>query len=87
VYKVKHNVDGFVRKYKAKLVAKGYAQTYGVNYEETYSLVAKMRIVRAIIIMAVAKGWSLHQMDVKNVFLHGDLQEEVYMEQPLGYVD
>ncbi len=87
MYKVKHNVDGFVRKYKAKLVAKGYAQTYGVNYEETYSLVAKMRIVRAIIIMAVAKGWSLHQMDVKNVFLHGDLQEEVYMEQPLGYVD
>jgi len=46
-----------------------------------------MTTVRAIITMAAAKGWSLHQMDVKNVFFHGDLQEEVYMEQPLGYVD
>jgi len=77
VYKVKHNVDGFVNKYKARLVAKGYAQTYGIDYEETYSPVAKMTTVRTIISMAVAKGWSLHQMDVKNVFLHGDLQEEV----------
>jgi hypothetical protein len=46
-----------------------------------------MTIVRAIIAMVAVKGWSLHQMDVKNVFLHGDLQEEMYMEQPLGYVD
>jgi hypothetical protein len=46
-----------------------------------------MTIVRAIITMAAVKGWSLHQMDVKNVFLHGDLQEEMHMEQPLGYVD
>jgi hypothetical protein len=87
VYKVKHNTNGFVSKYKARLVAKGYAQTYGIDYEETYSLVVKMTTVKTIIVMAVAKGWSLHQMDVKNVFLHGDLQEEVYMEQPLGYVD
>jgi len=69
------------------LVAKGYAQTYGIDYEETYSLVAKMTTVRAIIAMEAAKGWSLHQMDVKNVFLHGDLEEEVYMEQRPGYVD
>jgi hypothetical protein len=87
VYKVKHNADGFLSKYKARLVAKGYAQTYGIDYEETYSLVAKMTTVRTIIVMATSKGWSLHQMDVKNVFLHGDLQEEVYMEQPPGYVD
>jgi hypothetical protein len=86
VYKVKHNTDGFVSRYKARLVTKGYAQTYGIDYEETYSPVAKMTTVRAIIAMA-AKGWSLHQMDVKNVFLHGDLQEEMYMEQPPGYVD
>jgi len=87
VYKVKHNVDGSVSKYKARLVAKGYAQTYGIDYEETYSPIAKMTTIRAIIVMAVAKGWSLHQMDVKNVFLHGDLQEEVYMEQSPGYMD
>jgi hypothetical protein len=87
VYKVKHNADGSMNRYKAKLVAKGYAQIYGIHYEETYSLVAKMTIVRTIIAMAASKGWSLHQMDVKNVFLHGVLQEEVYMEQPPGYVD
>jgi len=59
------------------LVAKGYAQTYGIEYEETYNLVAKMTTVKVIITMAVAKGWLLHQMDVNDVFLHGDLQEEV----------
>jgi hypothetical protein len=87
VYKVKHNVDGSVSRYKARLVAKGYAQTYGIDYEETYSPVAKMTTIRAIIVMATTKGWFLHQMDVKNVFIHRDLQEEMYMEQPPGYVD
>jgi hypothetical protein len=86
VYKVKHNADGSVNRYKARLVAKGYAQPYGIDYEETYSQVAKMTTVRVIIATAVTKGWSLHQMDVKNVFFHGDLQDEVYMEQP-SYVD
>jgi hypothetical protein len=74
-------------RYKARLVAKGYAQTYGIDYEETYSPVAKMTTVKAIIVMATTKGWSLHQMDVNNTFFHGNLQEEVYMEQPPCYVD
>jgi hypothetical protein len=87
VYKVKHNVDGSVSKYKARLIAKDYAQTYGIDYEKTYSRIAKMTTIRAIIIMVATKGWSLHQMDVNNVFLHGDLQEEMYMEQPPSYVD
>jgi len=87
VYKVKHNADGSMNIYKTKFVAKGYAQIYGINYEETYSLLAKMITIKVIIATIVAKGWSSHQMDVKNVFLHGDLQKEVYMEQPLGYVD
>jgi hypothetical protein len=73
VYKVKHNADGYVSRYKVRLVAKGYAQTYGIDYEKTYSPIAKMTIVKVIIAMASTQGWSLHQMDVKNVFLHGDL--------------
>jgi len=87
VYKVKHNADESMSRYKARLVAKGYAQTYGIEYEETYSPIAKMTIVKAIIAMVASNGWSLHQMDVKKIKNHGDLQEEVYMEQPPGYVD
>ena len=86
VYKIKHNADGSVNRYKARLVAKGYAQTYGIDFEETLSPIAKMATVRAPIAMAASKGWELQQMDVKNAFLNGDLQEEVYMEQPKGYV-
>jgi len=73
VYKIKHDADGFMSIYKTRLVTKGYAQTYGIDYEETYSLVAKMTIVKTIIALAIAKGWSLHQMDVDNVFFHGNL--------------
>jgi len=56
VYKVKHNADGYVSRYKARLVAKGYAQTYGIDYEETYNPIAKMKIVKVIIVMATTKG-------------------------------
>ncbi len=73
VYKVKHNADGFMNIYKAKFVTKGYAQTYGIDYEETYSPVAKMTTIKPIVAMIAIKGWSLHQMYVKNVFFHGDL--------------
>ena len=66
VYKMKHNANGSMSKYKARLVAKEYAQTYGIDYEEAFSLVIRMATVRAVIAMAIAKGWSLHQMDVKN---------------------
>ena len=87
LYKVKHNADGSISRYKARLVAKGYAQRYGIDYEETFSPIAKMATICTIIGVATSKGWILHQMDVKNTFLHGDLQEEVYMEQPQGFED
>jgi hypothetical protein len=87
VYKMKHNSDGNISRYKARLVAKGYAQTHGIDYEETFALVAKMATVRAVIAVATSRGWVLYQMDVKNAFLHGKLQEEVYLDQPPRYED
>ena len=85
VYKVKHNSDGSISKYKARLVAKGHAHTHGIDYEETFALVAKMATVHSVIAVAATKGCFLHQMDVKSAFLHGDLQEEVYMDQPTKF--
>ncbi|MCO5570447.1 hypothetical protein L7F22_024169 [Adiantum nelumboides] len=74
-------------RYTARLVAKGYAQTYGIDYEETFAHVTKMKIVRAVTAVVATKGWLLHQMDVKNAFLHGILQEKVYIENPPSFQD
>jgi hypothetical protein len=73
-------------RYKARLVARGYSQTYGIDYNETFAPLAKMNIVRILISCASNFGWPLHQLDVKNAFLHGNLQEEVYMKVPPGMV-
>ena len=85
IFKAKHNANNTVNWYKARLVAKGYAQTHGVDYEETFAPVAKMCTIKTVIELAAAKGWHLHQMDVKNAFLQGELEEEVYMIQPPGF--
>uniref|UniRef100_A0A2N9IA04 Integrase catalytic domain-containing protein n=1 Tax=Fagus sylvatica TaxID=28930 RepID=A0A2N9IA04_FAGSY len=85
VFTVKQNPDGTVDRLKARLVAKGFTQTYGLDYTKTFSPVAKLNSIRIIISLAANLDWPLHQLDVKNAFLHGDLTETVYMTQPPGF--
>ena len=87
VYKLKRNNDGSIARYKARLVARGYLQQYGLDYEETFSPVLKPATVRLLLALVVNQNWELRQLDISNTFLHGFLKEEVYIAQPQGYVD
>ena len=85
VFKNKLNAEGKVEKYKARLVAKGYSQVEGIDFGEIFSLVSKLTYIRFILSIVVAFDLEVEQMDVKTSFLHGDLEEEIYMKQPKGY--
>ena len=86
VYSLKYNPDGSIARYKARLVARGFSQAYGLDYHETFSLVARLSSIRVLFSIALDQSWPLHQLDVSNAFLYGDLAEEVFMDQPPGYV-
>ena len=85
VFKVKHKESGEVERFKCRLVAKGYSQSYGIDYEETFSPVVRFNSIRTLLAWAVQHGMIIHQMDVVTAFLNGKLEEEIYMEQPEGY--
>eukprot|EP00253_Pinus_taeda_P004008 PITA_04008 len=85
-YKTKYGIDGKVDKHKASLVAKGFSQVECIEYTENFSPVAKNELYPPCISLAASFKWEVHQMDVKSAFSHGDLHEEIYMEQPTGFI-
>ena len=87
IFKHKIGATGLVERYKARLVAQGYSQLPGIDYEETFSPVVRFESVRTVIALAVQDNLKLHQMDVTTAFLNGELKEQVYMKQPEGYVE
>jgi len=87
VFRIKRKADGSVDRYKARLVARGFTQEYGLNYYETFAPVAKHATIRMILGLAAHHDWELHQMDVDCAYLNAELAEEVYMEQPTGFVE
>jgi len=87
VYKIKRDQTGAVSRYKARLVAKGFRQQHGIDYQETFSPVIKSTTIRVVLSLAVTQKWPLRQLDIQNAFLHGELKETVYLQQPSGFVD
>ena len=86
VFRIKHRANGSIERHKAWLVAKGFHQQPGLDYGETFSLVVKPVTICTVLSLTVARGWSIRQLDIKNTFLHGLLDEPVFMQQPPGFI-
>jgi hypothetical protein len=86
VYRNKSAADGKISRYKSRLVSKGFQQVHGIYYDETFTRIVKMDSIHLALSISELKGWEFHQMDVNNVFLHGDLSEDIYMEHPQGFM-
>ena len=85
LYKYKYGADGTIKRHKSRLVVLGNRQVEGVKFTETFAPVAKMTTIQSLLRVVAGKGWIIHQMDVQNAFLHGELKEEVYMKLPRGF--
>lgn len=79
---MKHNPDGSINRYKARLVAKRFTQSYGTNYEETFASVTKLTSIRVLLSIAINLVWNLHQLNVKNAYLNREIEEKVYIKIP-----
>jgi hypothetical protein len=86
VYKLKRNEAGEIIKHKARLVARGFVQQEGIDFDEVFAPVARMESMRLLLALAAQEGWQVHHMNVKSAFLNGDLKEEVYVRQPVGFI-
>jgi len=87
IYRQKLKSDGSLDRYKARWVLRGFSQQPGVDFEETFSPVVKPATIRTVLSLAISSNWSIHQLDVKNAFLNGTLEETVYSQQPSGFID
>ena len=87
IYKIKRNADGTMIKYKARLVAKGYVEQQGIDVDEVFAPVVRIETIRLLLALAATNGWEIHHLDVKTAFLNGDLNEDVYVTQPEGFVE
>lgn len=85
IFKTKLNENGEIDKFKARLVAKGYHQKQGVGFHEVFAPVARWDTIRVILALAAKRAWKIFQLDVKSAFLHGELREDIFMEQPKGF--
>jgi hypothetical protein len=83
----KYRADGSLARHKARWVVRGFSQRYNMDYDETFGPVVKPATIRVVLSIAASRSWPIHQLDVKNAFLHGHLNETVYCQQPPGFVD